>query len=200
MSVKLADPAGAVRCADTALAKDPSNAAARRMRGEALGRLGATDKGIAELDAATAAAPTDADLWRRAARVLQSLIRHAEALMRYARVLEILPRDPDALLASAEIHLTLGEMDKARTIALSLVGSPAQESRGQYILGRIALKQEKPEEAVIAFAGATKLDAKNGVAWAGLAEAYLALKNEGKARAALATAPTRPDAPAPGCP
>ena len=195
LSLKLADPAGAVRCADTALAKDPSNAAARTMRGEALVRLGATDKGIAELDAATAAAPTDADLWRRAARVLQSLIRHAEALMRYARVLEILPRDPDALLASAEIHLTLGEMDKARTIALSLVGSPAQESRGQYILGRIALKQEKPEEAVIAFAGATKLDAKNGVAWAGLAEAYLALKNEGKAREALASAAALPDAP-----
>ena len=56
-------------------------------------------------------------------------------------------------------------------IALSLVGSPAQESRGQYILGRISLKQEKADEAVIAFARATKLDARNSPAWAGLAEA-----------------------------
>ena len=196
LSLQLADPAGAVRCADTALAKDPSNATARTMRGEALVRLGAVDKGIQELDAATAAAPADASLWRRAARVLQSLGRNAEALARYKRVLELLPRDPDALLASAEIHLALGEMDPARTIALSLVGSAAQESRGQYILGRIALKQEKPEEAVIAFAGATRLDARNGAAWAGLAEAYLALKDERKAREALAAAAALPDATA----
>ncbi len=194
LSLRLADPAGAVRCADAALAKDASDASARAMRGEALVRLGAVDKGIEELDAATAAAPADPGLWRRAARVLQHLGRHAEALVRYARVLEILPRDPDALLASAEIRLALGEMDPARSIALSLVGSPAQESRGQYILGRIALKQEKPEEAVIAFARATKLDARHGAAWAGLAEAYLALKDERKAREALASAAALPDA------
>jgi tetratricopeptide (TPR) repeat protein/DNA-binding beta-propeller fold protein YncE len=197
LSLRLADPAGAVRCADTALAKDASDASARAMRGEALVRLGAVDKGIEELDAATAATPADPGLWRRAARVLQRLDRHAEALVRYARVLEILPRDPDALLASAEIRLALGEMDQARTIALSLVGSPAQESRGQYILGRIALKQEKPEEAVIAFARATRLDARHGAAWAGLAEAYLVLKDERKAREALASAAALPDATVP---
>lgn len=194
LSLQLADPAGAVRCADIALGKDPANASARTMRGEALVRLGAVDKGLQELDAATAAAPADASLWRRSARVLQSLGKNADALARYARVLELLPRDPDALLASADIHLAQGEMDPARTIALSLVGSPAQESRGQYILGRIALKQEKPEEAVIAFARAAKLDAKQGAAWSGLAEAYLALKNEPKAREALAAAAALPDA------
>src|SRR5882672_9541588 len=149
-SLMLADPAGAVRCADTALEREPTNAHARAMRGEALAR--------------------------------------------YARVLEIAPRDAEALLASANIHLALGELDKARTIALSLVGSPAQESRGQYVLGRIALKQEKADEAVIAFARATKLDAKNGPGWAGLAEAYLALKDERKARDALAAAAALPDA------
>jgi tetratricopeptide (TPR) repeat protein/sugar lactone lactonase YvrE len=196
LSLQLADPAGAVRCADTALAKEPSNAAARTMRGEALVRLGAVDKGLQELDAANAAAPTDADLWRRSARTVAALGRPKEALARYAKVLELQPRDADALLASAELQLGLGEMDQARTIALSLVGSPAQESRGQYILGRIALKQEKPEEAVIAFARATKLDAKNGAAWNGLAEAYLALKDEKKAREALLAAAALPDAPA----
>src|SRR5258706_10684864 len=196
LSLQLADPAGAVRCADIALGKDPANAPARTMRGEALVRLGAVDKGLQELDAATTAAPADASLWRRSARVLQTLGQNNDALVRYARVLELLPRDPDALLASAEIHLALSDMDQARTIALSLVGSPAQESRGQYILGRIALKQEKPEEAVIAFARATKLDAKQGAAWSGLAEAYLALKNEPKAREALVAAAALPDAPA----
>src|SRR5439155_16265265 len=75
LSLQLADPAGAVRCADTALAKEPSNAAARTMRGEALVRLGAVDKGLQELDAANAAAPTDADLWRRSARTLATLGR-----------------------------------------------------------------------------------------------------------------------------
>jgi tetratricopeptide (TPR) repeat protein len=193
-SLLLADPAGAVRCADTALEREPTNPHARAMRGEALIKLGTVDKGLAELDAATAASPADAELWRRSARVLQGLGKNAEALARYARVREIAPRDAEALLASAEIHLALGELDPARTIALSLVGSPAQESRGQYVLGRIALKQEKADEAVIAFARATKLDAKNGPAWAGLAEAYLALKDERKARDALAAAAALPDA------
>jgi len=194
LSLQLKDPAGAVRCADSALAADPSNPHARAMRGEALVRLGTADKGIAELDAANAAAPADVELWRRSARVLQGLGRNKEALARYERLLAIAPRDADALLASAEIHLALNELDPARTIALSLVGSAAQESRGQYVLGRIALKQDKPEDAVIAFARATKLDGKRGAAWAGLGEAYLALKDERKARDALASAAALPDA------
>lgn len=195
LSLQLADPAGAVRCADLALAKEPANAAARTMRGEALVKLGAIDKGIQDLDAGNAAAPQDAELWRRSARVLQGLGKNPDALARYAKVLELQPRDADTLLATAEIQLALGDMDKARTIALSLVGSPAQESRGQYVLGHIALKQSKAEEAVVAFASATKLDPKNGAAYAGLAEAYLALRDEAKAREALAAAGALPDAP-----
>jgi tetratricopeptide (TPR) repeat protein/DNA-binding beta-propeller fold protein YncE len=194
LSLRLNDPAGAARCVETALAKDPGNAAARAMLGEAQVRLGAVDKGLAELDAATAASAADAGPWRRAARVLEGLGRHKEALARYARVLEIAPGDADARLASASLHLALGELDQARTIALSLAGSPAQESRGQYVLGRIAMKHDKPEEAVIAYARATKLDAKHGAAWAGLAEAYLALKDERKAREALASAAALPGA------
>jgi tetratricopeptide (TPR) repeat protein/DNA-binding beta-propeller fold protein YncE len=194
LSLQLKDPAGAVRCADSALAADAANPHARAMRGEALVRLGTVEKGIAELDAANAAAPADAELWRRGARVLHGLGRNKEALARYQRLLQLAPRDPDALLASAEIHLALNELDPARTIALSLVGSPAQEGRGQYVLGRIALKQEKPEEAVIAFARATRLDAKRGAVWAGMAEGYLALKDERKARDAFASAAALPDA------
>jgi tetratricopeptide (TPR) repeat protein len=195
LSLQLRDPPGAVRCADIALAGDPSNPHARALRGEALVRLGTVEKGVAELDAANAAAPADVELWRRSGRVLQGLGRDKEALQRYSRLLELAPRDADALLAAAEIHLALNELDPARTVALSLIGSPAQESRGQYILGRIALKQEKPEEAVIAFARATRLDPKQGAAWAGLAEGYLALKDERKARDALAAAAALPDAP-----
>jgi len=195
LSLQLRDPAGAVRCADIALASDANNPQARAMRGEALVRLGTVDKGVAELDAANAAAPNDAELWRRSGRVLLGLNRSPEALQRFTKLLELQPRDADALLASAEIHLGQGELDQARTIALSLVGSPVQESRGQYVIGRIALKQEKADDAVIAFARATRLDAKQGAAWAGLAEGYLALKDERKARDALASAAALPDAP-----
>jgi len=197
LSLQLADPAGAVRCADTALERDPQSAQARAMRGEALVRLGTPDKGLAELDAATALAPADVEIWRRAARMYQTLGKNPEALERYGRLLQLSPRDADALLATAEIHLALGDLDHARTIALSLVGSPAQESRGQYVLGRIALKQEKADEAVIAFARATKLDPRQGIGWAGLGEAYLVLKEERKARDAFARAAALPDATLP---
>jgi tetratricopeptide (TPR) repeat protein/DNA-binding beta-propeller fold protein YncE len=194
LSLRLNDPAGAARCVESALAREPGNPAARAMLGEAQVRLGAVDKGLAELDAATAAAASDVALWRRAARVYESIGRHKEALARYAKILELAPNDAEARLASANLHLALGELDQARSIALSLAGSPQQESRSQLLLGRIALKQDKPEDAVIAFARATKLDPKHGAAWAGLGDAYIGLKDEGKARDAFAIAAALPGA------
>ncbi len=194
LSLRLNDAAGAARCVETALAREPGNVGARAMLGEAQVRLGAVDKGLAELDAATAASGADAGPWRRAARVYEGLGRNKEALARYTHILELAPNDAEARLASANLHLALGELDPARTIALSLTGSAAQESRGQLVLGRIALKQDKPEDAVIAFARATRLDAKNGAAWAGSADAYLSLKDEAKARDALARAADLPGA------
>jgi tetratricopeptide (TPR) repeat protein/DNA-binding beta-propeller fold protein YncE len=194
LSLRLNDPAGAARCVEAALAREPGNAAARAMLGEAQVRMGAVDKGLAELDAATASSAGDVSLWRRAALVYGSLGRSKEALARYTKILELAPNDAEARLASANLHLALGELDQARTIALSLTGSPQQESRGQLVLGRIALKQDKPEDAVIAFSRATKLDAKHGAAWAGLADAYLGLKDEAKARDALANAAALPGA------
>jgi len=194
VSLALGDAVGAMSCVETALAKDPGNAAARAMLGEAQVRVGAVDKGLAELDAATAASPADAGPWRRAARVLQSLGRPRDALARYARVLEIAPNDAAARIASADLYLELGELDPARTIALSLAGNPAQESHGQALLGRIALKQGKTEEALLALARATRLDPANGAAWGALAEAYLALKDERRAGEALAKAGALPGA------
>jgi tetratricopeptide (TPR) repeat protein/sugar lactone lactonase YvrE len=194
LSLELNDAMGAVRCVEAALAKDPGNARSRAMLGEAQVRLGAVDKGLAELAAATAASPTDAEPWRRAAAVLQGLGRPREALEHQNSVLRIVPGDPEARLASAQLHLELGELDQARSIALSMAGSPAQEARGQVVLGRIALKLRKPEEALLALARATQLDPAYGDAWGGLAEAYLALNDEAKAADALQKAARLPGA------
>jgi tetratricopeptide (TPR) repeat protein/DNA-binding beta-propeller fold protein YncE len=194
LSLKLGDAAGAARCLDTALAKDPDNAAARALLGEAFIRLGATEKGLAELDAAAAANPADPAPLRRAGRLLEGLGRHREALERYAKVLETSPRDTEARIASANVYLTLGELDQARTIALSLVGTPVEESMGQYVVGRIALAQRQNEEAVLALSRATRLDPRHGAAWAALAETYVALNDGTKAREALAKAAALPGA------
>ncbi len=196
LSLQLGDTAGAVTCLETALSRDPKNATARAILGEAFVRLGAVDKGIAELDAACAAAPGEIAIWRRAGRVLQSLGRPRDALERYKRALAIAPRDTEALIAAANTHLALGEFDQARTIALSMAGSPDEESIGQYVLGRIAITQGKHEEAVISLARATRLNPKYGAAWAALADAYLGLKDERKAREALSKAAALPDAEA----
>jgi tetratricopeptide (TPR) repeat protein/sugar lactone lactonase YvrE len=196
LSLQLGDAAGAVRCLEQLLARQPGDATARALLGEAFVRLGATEKGIAELDAAAAANPADPAPLRRAGQLLAGLGRHREALARYARVLAVAPRDAETIIAAANAHLALGELDQARTIALSLVGTPAQESMGQYVLGRIALTTKQPEEAVVALARATRLDPRNGAAWAALAEAYLALNDEAKARDALAKAAAAPGADA----
>lgn len=194
LSLKLGDGAGAARCLDTALAKDPDNAAARALLGEAFIRLGATEKGLAELDAAAAANPADPAPLRRAGRLLEGLGRHRDALERYAKVLATTPRDTEARIASANVHLRLGELDQARTIALSLVGNPTEESMGQYVVGRIALEQRQNEEAVLALSRATRLDPRHGAAWAALGDAYLALNDGSKARDALDKAAALPGA------
>ena len=196
LGLQLGDAAGAVTCSEKALARDPKNAAARAILGEAYVRLGAVDKGLAELDRACAASPSETANWLRAGRVLLSLGRPRDALQRYNKALAVAPRDTEALIAAANTHLALGEFDQARTIALSMAGSPVEESIGQYVLGRIAIAQGKNEEAVIALARATQLNPKNGQAWAALADAHLALKDERKAREALARAAALPNAEA----
>lgn len=194
LGLKLGDAAGAVTCLETALARDPKNATARAVLGEAFVRLGAVDKGISELDAACAASPSETANWLRAGGVLLSLGRPRDALERYKRALAVAPRDTEALIAAANTHLALGEFDQARTIALSMAGSPVEESIGQYVLGRIAIAQGKHEEAVISLARSTRLNPKYGAAWAALADAYLGLKDERKAREALSKAAALPNA------
>ena len=188
VSLRLADPAGAVNCLEIALKREAKNGRLRALLGDAFVRLGAVDKGIGELEAAQASHPSDPEIWRLAGQVMERLGRHREALSRYERVLSLQPRDADALLASANTHLQLADFDKARSIALSLVGSPAQESRGQYLIGRIAALRNSPEESMVAFNRATRLDPMNSAAWVGLAETNLALKDENKAREALGKA------------
>ncbi|HYA47637.1 MAG TPA: tetratricopeptide repeat protein [Burkholderiales bacterium] len=194
LGLQLGDAAGAVTCLETALARDPKNATARAVLGEAFVRLGAVDKGIAELDKACAASPSETSNWLRAGGVLLSLGRPRDALERYKRAIAIAPRDTEALIATANTHLALGEFEQARTIALSMAGSPVEESIGQYVLGRIAIAQGKHEEAVISLARATRLNPKYGAAWAALADAYLGMKDERKAREALSKAAALPDA------
>jgi len=194
LGLQLGDASGAASCVEKALARDPKNATARAILGESYVRLGAVDKGIAELDRACAASPAETANWLRAGAVLLSLGRPREALERYNKALATAPRSTEALIAAANTHLALGEFDQARTIALSMAGSPTEESVGQYVLGRIAIAQGKHEEAVIALSRATRLNARNGAAWAALADAYLALKDERKAREALAKAAALPDA------
>lgn len=194
LSLQLGDAAGAVTCLETALARGSGTPAVRAMLGEAFVRLGAVDKGLAQLDAAVKADPGEIATWRRAGRVFQSLGRPRDALERYRRALAIAPRDTESLVAVANLHLALGEFDQARTIALSMAGSPAEESLGQYVLGRTAIAQGKHEEAVVALARATRLNPKFGVAWAALGDAYLGLKDERKARESLSKAAGLPDA------
>lgn len=194
LSLQLGDAAGAVSCLETALVRESGTPAVRAMLGEAFVRLGAVDKGLAQLDAAVKADPGEIATWRRAGRVFQSLGRPRDALEHYKRALAISPRDTESLVAVANLHLALGEFDQARTIALSMAGSPAEESLGQYVLGRTAIAQGKHEEAVVALARATRLNPKYGAAWAALGDAYLGLKDERKARESLGKAAALPDA------
>lgn len=74
---------------------------------------GAPDEALRILEAATAAAPDDAEAWASRGALLLRLGRHEEALAPLARVTDLAAEDPDAWLLRARAHRAAGQLREA---------------------------------------------------------------------------------------
>lgn len=185
LSLALNDAIGAVQCLEDALKADGNDVNAHLMMADAYIRLGIMEQGQAELALARELAPENPQVWRRSAQIQQRLGAHEAAVELYGKTLELAPDDLDSRLALARSHRALGQHDQVRNIALALTAHSATEGEGHYLLGVIALEQEKYGEALLALTKATRSAPHHAAAWLALADAYGAMKQEQNIPAAL---------------
>lgn len=183
-SLKLGDTA-AVNCLEKSIELDPNLESAHFLLGHAYLQLGAVDKGLVQFDQAVKVAPDNITAWIESGRAYQTLAKHVQALERFNKALAIDDLNGDARLGAARSYIELKEYKRARVIALSMSGVREQEAAGQYLLGVIALANNRPQEAVLSLTKAANEEPTNINAWLGLADAYLALQDHVKAQSAL---------------
>lgn len=183
--LKLGDAAGAINCLEKSIELDENRESAHFLLGHAYLQLGAVDKGLAQFDQAVTVAPDNITAWIENGRAYQMLAKHVQALERFNKALAIDKLNGDARLGAARSYVELKEYKRARAIALSMSGVREQEAAGQYLLGVIALANNRPQEAVLSLTKAANEEPKNTNAWVALADAYLVLQDQVKARSAL---------------
>jgi len=185
LSLRLNDAIGAVQCLEDALKHDDKDIAAHLLIADAYIHLGIMDKGQAELALARELAPENPQVWRRSAQIQQRLGNHTAAIELYGKTLELAADDLDSRLALAHSHRALGQHDQVRNIALALTAHSATEGEGHYLLGAIALEQQKYGEALLALTKATRAAPNHAAAWLALADTYGPMKQEQNIPAAL---------------
>ncbi|HLQ26516.1 MAG TPA: tetratricopeptide repeat protein [Acidiferrobacterales bacterium] len=185
IALQLGDAVGAVDCLENSLKLEGKNASAHFQLGQVYVKMGVVNKGLAEFDTAVNLAPQNVLIWQQSGEAYQALNKHKEALERFNKALALDSLNAGARLGAARSYIVLKEYDKARSIALSMSGDPAQEAAGQYLLGIIALANNNAQEAVLSLAKAGNKDPRNAAIWLALADAQANLKDDAKTKEAL---------------
>lgn len=188
LSLRMGDAIGAITCLEEALNRDDKNIEAHFFMGDAYVKLGIVDKGLEEFDKAAAISPDNPDVWSRAGLIMQTLDKHDVAIERFNKALEIDKNHQQAKLALAQSYLVKKEFDQVKTIAISLAGNKDTEAEGQYLLGQVALANNKHGEALLALIKATRVDPKHDKAWLALADTYVQMGQADKLRPTLVKA------------
>ncbi len=110
----LDDPAGAQAHAETAIALDPKEDRAHRLRGLALVKLGRTTDAVPSFEQWVALAPSSVAALVQLIKALQSLDRHAEALTRCDELIRLIPADGWGYLKKGQSYEALGNVANAK--------------------------------------------------------------------------------------
>jgi len=188
LSLKMADPIGAVTCLEDALKIDADSPRVNLLLGEAYITAGAVESGIVKIEMAVAAAADSIPILIQAGQLYADLNEHEKAQQQYTAVLQIDDNHTDAQLGLARSYLKTNELAGAKNIAIKLAGKKATENTGHYVLGLIALENESYGEAVISLGRVTRADPQNSSAWSALSDVYLHLDQPAKQLKALQNA------------
>ena len=185
LSIEIGDAIGAVTCAEDGLALHPDNPQLRYLLGKGYILAGILDQGLMEYQTVVGQNPNDHAIRLRIANDLMQLEQFAEALTHYEHVNDAQPANGQASVGRANALLRLDRDDEAKAIAVKLSAQKETQGEGYYVLGKIALKQEKYTEAVLRLTRAGKVAPGNVDTWAALAESYMALNQLPKAVTSL---------------
>ncbi len=185
LSLDLADSIGAVGCAEEGLDRHPEHADLRYLLGRAYIEAGIAEDGLQAFERLIESHPDRHDLRLRIADDLYRLGRYEAALAEYGALVEVAENSGIAAVGKARALIRLDRDEKAKAIAIKLSGNRETRGDGYYLLGKIALRQNRYKEAVLRLTRAGKDSPGLVDNWLSLAQAYVEIKQPGKAIEAL---------------
>ncbi len=188
LNLKMGDVIGAVTCLEEAVKRKPEDIDARYYLGDAYVKLGIVEKGMAEFEKATEISPENSKVWYRVGVLLSEMGELDEAIEKFEKSLDVESSYVPAKLALAQLFLKKKQFSKAKNIAISLAGNEAASAEGYYLLGLVALEEDKTPEALLAFAKATRINRQYVEAWLELANVYSKMGNSDKEYSSLKSA------------
>ncbi len=185
LSLDLADSIGAVGCAEEGLDRHPDHADLRYLLGRAYIEAGIAEDGLKAFTRVIESHPGRDDLRLRIADDLYRLGNYEAALAQYDALDDSAESPGVAAVGKARALLRLDRDDEAKAIAVTLSGNRATRGDGYYLLGKIALRQERYKEAVLRLTRAGRDSPGLIDNWLSLAQAYAEINQPGEAIEAL---------------
>jgi len=185
LSIQLSDAIGAVSCAEDGLILHQNNVKLRYLLAKAYILAGIEDQGLIEFQSVLNSQPDDHHMRLNIANDMLAMKLFEQALENFNVVLQAQPSSAQASIGKATSLLKLDRDDEAKAIAIKLSANTETKADGYYVLGKIALKQEKYTEAILRLTRASKVNPENIDAWVSMANAYIELNKPDKAMTGL---------------
>ncbi|MDX8381499.1 MAG: tetratricopeptide repeat protein, partial [Ghiorsea sp.] len=170
--IRMDDIPSAIYYLGQAVQFEPSSAIWHLKLADANFELGADDNAKSELTKASQLAGQDIKAWLEVARTYKKHNLFADAISSYNSGLLIEPKNEQALPELAVLLLEQGNLEQARSLATQMAGIPSLQGTSYYILGRVALAEDKAPQALAMLAKAGQTDPENAQIWLSMADAY----------------------------
>ncbi len=177
---------GALREADAALAKDPSNFGAMIIKSDVLASRNDADALQKILQLMQEAYPDSPEGYFRMGRVYRAAGKQDMALSEYEKALERAsgPGEVQMLKEIIETEMALGAADKAEARLKAILDQDAKHPVAHDLLGMVYLNQKRFPEAEAAFSEQIKVNPNSSTVYSQLASARIAQENLAAAAAA----------------
>ena len=142
-------------------------------RGEALGRIGESERAIAEYRAALELLPSFVKGHRALASLLDKHGRDEEALREYRILLDLTPGEPDVHYESGRILAGMGRLPEAEAAYQRTLELDPEFVRAYVNLGELLIRQGRTAQAIEQYRRAIRIDETNSDAHYNLANAFL---------------------------
>jgi len=173
--MQLDDVPSAIYYLSQAVSLEPTSPTWHLALADANFKLGAEKDAAAELLLATQLAGNNINSWLEIARTYTKYHMYDDAIVAYERALSLDAQHQQALPELAKLHLIKENLADARSLATRMSGIPELKSTSYYILGQVALAEDKAPLALAMLAKAGQTDPNNANIWLSMANAYAKL-------------------------